>query len=280
MIQAVLSERRANLWLLLGPALNRMSQSIRDRSARLVGFLDTRMNLLINGWICLVVLAGMAKIGAGIAVPANGGEALRLLLPYLLIALAPIAGYRVTTGSFPRGVLTAQPEIRLARIGKWRPLDLIAARSNPAFGPIGFMASLLVGILLNVPTRTLEYLTSVPAVDTSAPAWAQTYFMVMTADVIVMNFFYMVCFVLALRSNPLFPRMLLFAWAFDIMMQLVIAHRLAAAPALPAEVVEPLVTLLRGNITKVLISAFVWLPYVLLSERVNVTYRLRTAATS
>lgn len=262
----------------IGPHLERLSQKIRARSARLVGFLDVRMDLLISCWVCLIVLAGMAKVVTAAAAPASGTEALTLLLPYLLIAFAPIAGYRIAAGSFPRGVLTAQPEIRLARIGKWQPLDLISARGNPAYGPIGFMASLLVGILLNVPTRTLEYLVAVPAVGSTAPAWAQTYFMVMTADVIVMNFFYMVCFVLALRSNPLFPRMLLFAWAFDILMQLVIAHRLAAAPALPHEVVEPLVTLLRGNITKVLIAAFVWLPYVILSERVNVTYRLRTAA--
>jgi hypothetical protein len=280
MSHAAFFERRTSLRHSLGQSLTRQSQTIRVRSARLVGFLDSRMDLLINGWICLIVLAGLAKVGAATALPANIGDALALLLPYLLIALAPIAGYRITTGSFPRGVLTAQPEIRLARIGKWRPLDVISARTNPAYGPIGFMASLLVGILLNVPTRTLEYLAAVPAVVASAPAWAQTYFLFMTADVIVMNFFYMVCFVLALRSNPLFPRMLLFAWAFDIMMQLVIAHRLAAAPALPQEIVEPLVTLLRGNITKVLISAFVWLPYVILSERVNVTYRLRTAASA
>jgi hypothetical protein len=261
----------------IGPHLQRLSQEIRARSARLVGFLDVRMDLLIGCWACLIVLAGVAKVVTAAAAPASGTEALALLLPYLLIAFAPIAGYRIAAGSFPRGVLTAQPEIRLARIGKWQPLDLISARGNPAYGPIGFMASLLVGILLNVPTRTLEYLVAVPAVGSTAPAWAQTYFMVMTADVIVMNFFYMVCFVLALRSNPLFPRMLLFAWAFDILMQLVIADRLAAAPALPHEVVEPLVALLRGNITKVLISAFVWLPYLLLSERVNVTYRFRTA---
>jgi len=91
-----------------------------------------------------------------------------------------------------------------------------------------------------------------------------------------MSFFYSVCFVLALRSVPYFPRMLLFAWGLDITAQLAIAKQVAAMPHLPHMVAEPLLDLLQGNITKVLISAFVWLPYLILSERVNVTYRQRT----
>jgi hypothetical protein len=96
--------------------------------------------------------------------------------------------------------------------------------------------------------------------------------------VIVMSFFYMVCFVMALRSVPLFPRMLLFAWGLDILAQLFIAKTIAATPGVPAMVAQPLHGLLEGNITKVLISAFVWLPYLILSERVNVTYRGRVSA--
>jgi len=46
----------------------------------------------------------------------------------------------------------------------------------------------------------------------------------------------------------------------------------------PDIVVEPLLKLLDGNITKVAISAVIWLPYLLLSERVNLTYRHRTDA--
>lgn len=270
------------------PAMNRLSRlsdtwaprarafanSVRARSARLVGFLDARMQMLIAGWIWLVMLLGAARTAG--AAPVTLGEAATLLFAYLLIAAAPVAGYRIAEASFPRGQLTAQPAIRLSRYGKWRLLDVVSARSNPSYGPIGFMASLLIGILLNVPTRTLEYLVAVPAVSSQAPAWAQTYFTVMTADLIVMNFFYMVCFVTALRSNPLFPRMLLYAWLLDIMMQMIIAHRLSIAPDMPRHLVAPLVTLLHGNVIKVLVSAFVWLPYVILSERVNVTYRQRT----
>ncbi|MFM5895546.1 MAG: DUF2569 domain-containing protein [Novosphingobium sp.] len=255
-------------------AASQLANTIRTRSARLVCSLELAMNRLIAGWALFMLMAGGVKVLS--AQPESAPQAALLLLPYLLIAGAPIAGFRIATASFPRGMLTAPLELRLSRYGTWRALDPISARDNPAFGPIGFMASLLVGILLNVPTRTLEYLVAVPAVSTSAPQWAQTYFAVMSADVIVMNFFYMVCFVLALRTNPLFPRMLLFAWVFDLMMQLLIAHRLSLATDLPGDIVQPLITLLNGNIVKVLISGVVWLPYLILSERVNVTYRSRT----
>lgn len=278
MAKAVVPDLYPDLHIALRAMARHFAQGFHQRTRSLVSFLDLRMDLLIGGWIMLILLAGLAKVSTAAGASGSAGEALRLLLPYLLIALAPIAGYRVAAGSFPRGMMTAQPGIRLARYGKWRVLDVVAARDNPAFGPIGYMASLLVGILLNVPTRTLEYLAAVPAIGNTAPEWAQVYFTAMTADIIIMNFFYMVCFVMALRSVPLFPRMLLFAWLFDILMQLVIAHRLAAAPGLPPEVVEPMVTLLRGNMQKVLISALVWLPYLILSERVNVTYRQRTGA--
>lgn len=257
------------------PAFN---DGLRRRSSTLVRFLDLRMDALITGWIAVVILAGGAKVLTAPIPFASVGQAFALLLPYLFVALAPIAGYRVAAGSFPRGLLSGQPMIRLARLGRWQNLNALEARSRPHFGPAGFMASLLAGIILNVPVRTFEYLAAVPAVDGAAPVWAQAIFQAMTVDLIVMNFFYMVCFVMALRSVPLFPRMMLFAWLLDIMLQLGIANQVAAAPGLPAEVAAPLVALLNGNLQKVLISAAIWLPYLLLSERVNVTYRLRTAA--
>jgi hypothetical protein len=47
---------------------------------------------------------------------------------------------------------------------------------------------------------------------------------------------------------------------------------------LPAEVANALHSLLEGNVKKVLISAGLWLPYLLLSTRVNVTFRHRLPA--
>ena len=54
---------------------------------------------------------------------------------------------------------------------------------------------------------------------------------------------------------------------------MIIATQIAAMADLPLMVSGPLHDLLYGNIQEVFISAFVWLPYLVLSERVNITYR-------
>lgn len=255
--------------------LRRYCTALANRSRQIAGFLDIRMERLIAIWIMVMVLIGLAKVAFAPIAPRSLGEAALFLLPYLLVALSPILGFRIAAGSFPRGLLSAQPAFRLAVFGRWQAMDPVSARHHSDFGPSGFMISLIVGILLNVPVRTAEFLAAVPAVGGTAPGWAQSLLIMMALDVIVLNFFYMVCFVMALRSVPLFPRMLLFAWCVDIAMQFAIAQQVAAAPGLPSYVADSLQSLLSGNIKKVLISALVWLPYLLVSDRVNVTYRNR-----
>lgn len=255
-----------------------LRSAFHRRSRDLIAFLDVRMDTLISGWCVAIVMLGLGKLAIS-SLPLDGfAGAMVTLLPYLLIAFAPIAGYRIASGSFPRGLLTAQPAVRLCRYGTWNRLDPVKARQNPAFGPTGFMASLLVGVLLNVPFRSIEFLMAIPAMAPGAPTWAHALMFAMASDVVIMNFFYMVCFVMALRAVPLFPRMLLFTWAVDIALQFIIAQQVANAPGLPMEVASSLQYLLRGNIEKVLVSAFVWLPYLILSERVNVTFRQRARA--
>ena len=73
------------------------------------------------------------------------------------------------------------------------------------------------------------------------------------------------------------PAMLAFAWGMDVCLQLAIAQRVSATPGLPQDVAGALHDLLQGNLTKVLISMAMWLPYLLLSDRVNVTYRSRVS---
>jgi Protein of unknown function (DUF2569) len=97
----------------------------------------------------------------------------------------------------------------------------------------------------------------------------------MTIDMVVMGFLYSVCFVMALRSVPYFPRMMVLTWALDISMQLGIASTMAASPDLPAEVAQALQPFVTGNLQKVLISVTLWLPYLLVSKRVNLTFRHR-----
>ena len=248
---------------------------LKRRSSAVAGFLEARMGVIFAAWMAVFALACLPRIAFPATPVATVTQLVALVLPYMLIALAPVAGLIVASGSFPRGLLTAQPSIRLSVYGRWRQLDVLQARHSPVFGPAGFMASLLIGMLLNVVVRSFEFLVSMPALGGSAPAWSEKLFGLMAADVIVMSFFYMVCFVLALRSVPLFPRMLLLAWGLDVMMQLFIAQHIAGTPGIPEIVTQPLHGLLQGNISKVLISAVVWLPYLILSDRVNVTYRSR-----
>jgi hypothetical protein len=140
------------------------------------------------------------------------------------------------------------------------------------------MISLAIGILLNVPVRSLEYLAALPALPASVPGWLDTLRLMLTFDVVLLSSLYTLAFVAALRKAPLFPRLLVVVWLVDVLMQLLIARIVAARPDLPADVAGAVGTLLDGNVTKVMISAAIWLPYLLLSKRVNVTYRHRIAA--
>jgi hypothetical protein len=225
-------------------------------------------------WATVMTLMTLLKLLTAATPVHNAAQALQIIMPYALVTLAPIAGYLVAKHSFPQGATTPQPVIRLALYGRWRKLDHSDARRNSAYGPAGFMASLLIGMILNVVVRTAEYVVAIPAMGSSAPDWGQALFLAMTADLVIMNFFYMACFVMALRTVPLFPRMLLFAWTMDVALQLAIAQYVGSTPV-PSEVSSALVSLLNGNLQKVLISAALWLPYLILSTRVNVTYRSR-----
>ncbi len=140
------------------------------------------------------------------------------------------------------------------------------------------MVSLLVGMMLNVPVRAAEYLAAMPPLPDQAPRWLSTLHFAMTFDVVLFGSLYMVAFVAALRKVPLFPRLLLAIWIGDLAMQLFTAKLVTSAGGLPPDVASALHTVLEGNVKKVLISAALWLPYLLLSTRVNVTYRRRVPA--
>ena len=137
------------------------------------------------------------------------------------------------------------------------------------------MVSLLVGIILNVPVRAMEYLAAMPAISGPIPPWLSTLHIAMTIDVVLLSSLYTIAFVAALRRVPLFPRLLVAIWLLDVAMQLFIAEAVADASELPPAVAGALYPLLEGNLHKALISVSIWLPYLLLSKRVNVTYRHR-----
>ncbi|CCA93451.1 DUF2569 family protein [Novosphingobium sp. PP1Y] len=251
---------------------------LNTRSVAAVNFFHSRMERIITYWLGTMLLFALAKVAIASSGETQIANLASMIFPFLAVTMAPVLAYRIAATCFPLRDLACQPSVRFCRYGQWRQLDCLEARRIPAFGPTGFMASLIAGMLLNVPFRTTEFMLAMPAMPASAPTWATTMVGMMTLDVVTLNFFYTICFVMALRTAPLFPRMLVFTWLLDVIMQLQIAEKVTQTGNLPATVATALHSLLSGNIEKVLISAAIWLPYLILSERVNVTFRHRTRA--
>ena len=248
-------------------------------TTRIAQFIERRLQAMLIGWAVLSLLAGGLKVLALVlAHPklATPQHLPMLILPYLLIAAAPAAGFALTTRCFADGALAVQPVLRLARFGHWQSVAPEVARRDPNFGVSGLMTSLVAGLLLSLAMRMGEYILAMPAVPSMAPAWAVAVSRAMTFDLIFFSFLYAVCITMALRAAPLFPRMLLYAWLCDIAWQLAIARVTIDAGGLPSEVALPLQSYLVANIKKVLISMTIWLPYLLVSARVNLTFRQRT----
>lgn len=240
-----------------------------------VRFFDMRMETLISGWIGTILCIALVKTLLAPTPATSIAEGMAMALPFLLLAAAPVAGFRLAAGRFPKGRISAQPIVRLARVGNWRNASKGDVARAVAGGSGGFLVSLLIGIILNVPVRAMEFLASVPAINPADPRWAHTIVLAMTVDVVVMTFLYMICFVMALRSVPLFPRFLALAWVADMALQVGMANYLANTPGMPTSVAQPLFGLLMGNIKKVWISVMIWLPYLLVSKQVNLQFRHR-----
>jgi hypothetical protein len=237
--------------------------------------LEGRLDRIMQGWLLVAGLACAVRI---VTSPANGPIDLPSVLPFLTLILAPFASMVLALRWFENADTMVQPATRLAIVGRWRPVGPDEARRHPLFGTTGIMFSLLIGMLINVPVRAMEYLAVMPALSGSVPSWLSMLHLLMTIDVVMLSSLYAIAFVAALRRVPLFPRLLVAVWCIDLLMQLSTRAYMGAAPGLPATVAPALHDLLDGNMTKVLISAGLWLPYLLLSRRVNVTYRSRVPA--
>ena len=244
------------------------------RAAGVLSSLEGRLDRVMLGWLLLAGLASAARIATS---PTRTPLDLASIAPYALIVLAPFASMVLALRWFRDGDMLAQPQMRLAIVGKWRNVSRSEASSHPLFGTGGIMVSLLIGMLLNVPVRAAEYLTAMPALSGRVPEWLSVLHAMMTFDAVVFTSLYAIAFVAALRRVPLFPRLLLAIWIGDVAMQLFTAQMVAAAPGLPPKVAGAVHALLEGNVKKTLISVALWLPYLLLSRRVNVTYRSRVA---
>lgn len=254
----------------------KFSDRMTAKSAALLVSLDTRLDRILQAWLLLSGLACIARVAFSPHPPS--GPALSAIAPYVLVIVAPFASTLLALGWFRGGHAQPQPNTRLARLGRWRTVARSEAARHPLYGTSGIMVSLLIGIMLNVPVRAAEYLTAMPPLSGHAPAWLSTLHFAMTLDVVLFTSLYMVAFVAALRKVPLFPRLLAAIWMADLLMQIVTAQMVVSSSNLPAGVGDALNAMLTGNVKKVLISVAVWLPYLLLSTRVNVTYRRRVPA--
>lgn len=252
-----------------------MSLSLQGRAARLLAGLEGGLNRIMTLWLVLAMSACSMRVG--LASMSAGHTGVGTVFPYILVTIAPLLSISFAMRWFSDTDLMTAKQSRLELVGKWREVSLNEAKANPLYGPGGFMVSLLIGILLNVPVRLAEYLVAIPAIPAEVPAWLSTLHLMMTADVVVMTSLYTVVFVAALKRAPIFPALLMCVWAIDLSMQLVIAE-MVTAEGLPSGVAAPLHGLLEGNVKKALISVGLWLPYLILSRRVNVTYRRRVSA--
>lgn len=257
--------------------LSAIGNRLHTRSAALLLSLENRLDRVLQGWLLVAGLASALRIATTPPWAAAHGV-LPVVLPYLLLIVAPFASIVLSLRWFRDGHLQSQPGTRLAVAGRWKRVLPNEARAHRLYGTSGIMVSLLIGMLLNVPVRAAEYLVAMPPVGGTVPPWLSSLHLAMTFDVVLFTSLYGIAFVAALRKVPLFPRLLAAIWVADVTMQLATAKLVASAGSVPPEVVQALEPLLYGNIQKVLISVVIWLPYLLLSRRVNVTYRSRVPA--
>lgn len=228
------------------------------------------------GWLMIALAACALRIATS---PMRGdGPGLSTLLPYLLVIGAPLASMAMAMRWFAGADGWGQPAFRIARLGSWRMVDEADARRQPLYGTTGLLLALLVGMLINVPVRTAEYLVAMPALSGSVPEWLRTLNLLMTIDVVLLSSLYVVAFVAGLRRLPTFPRLLAMVWVIDLSVQGLIAGMAALEPGLPPSVAAALDGLLRANVYKAIAGIAIWLPYLLLSKRANITYRHRLPA--
>jgi len=249
-----------------------LKQRLHAKSAALLLTMESRLGRIMLTWLGFAALASAVRIATS---PIHALPDFATFAPYLLLIFAPAVSMALALRWFANGERMPQPATRLSPFGSWRAIGQTEASRHALYGTTGIMVSLLIGMLVNVPVRAAEYLTAMPAISGPVPGWLATLHTLMTADVVLLSSLYVIAFVAALRRVPLFPRLLVAIWLADLAMQMLTAQLVAGTPGLPATVANALHTVLDGNVKKVLISVGLWLPYLLLSTRVNVTFRHR-----
>jgi hypothetical protein len=251
-----------------------LRHSFQARSRAAVATAARGLQRMMVAWVLLVAVACGVRVATS---PTAGAPASGTWLGYLLICAAPVgtmaAGLRFFGREPNLGSRAAQ-----ADAARYRPVAVGQALRHPAYGPSGIMVTLLAGLLISIALRTFAYLAALPALAADVPAWLSTLQFALTVDVVLFSSLYALAFAAALRCAPVFPILLAAIWVGDLTMQLGMSAFVADRPDLPDTVRMALRHLIDGNIAKVVISAALWMPYLLLSTRVNITYRRRISA--
>jgi hypothetical protein len=255
-----------------------IARILHQRSVVLVDRLERSHRRLLLYWTCVASLACGVRLSAGAFPSLPWPHQLAAALPYVLVVGAPIVSVLLAWHWFRNAERMKQPAIRLAWGGRWRGVTPAEARALPLYGVTGIMTSLLLGILIHIPVRTLEFLAAMPALGAAPPGWYNILYVLFLGDCVLMSSLLAIAFVAALRRVPLFPRLLVAIWCLDIVIQPVIASIMGGVGNLPPQVATALEPLLAGNLQKALISVALWAPYLLLSKRVNLTFRHRVPA--
>ncbi|GAA4712331.1 DUF2569 domain-containing protein [Sphingomonas lutea] len=256
--------------------IDKFTTKMRARADAVLLTLNTRLDRILVGWL---LIAGVASVTRIVFTPSNVPVApLSNFASYSLLVIAPFATTMLALRWFAISPLMGQPVTRMGWLSNWRNLTRKEATKHRLYGTGGIMVSLLLGMMLNVPVRALEYIGAMPPLPLVAPHWLSVLHFAMTLDVVLFTSLYMLAFVAGLRRMAFFPRLLASIWIADLAMQLATAKLVMAAGPLPAGVSTALQSLLEGNMQKTLVSMALWLPYLLLSTRVNVTYRHRIPA--
>jgi len=148
---------------------DQLSRKMTARSAALLLTIDNRIHGILKSWLLIAGFLSAARIA--VSPHPAGGAGLTNFISYMLLVVAPFASTLLALRWFREGHRQPQPTIRLARAGRWKALTRFEAEQHPLFGPTGILVSLLVGMMLNVPVRALEYMAAMPPIPEAAPAW-------------------------------------------------------------------------------------------------------------
>ena len=168
-------------------ALSAVRQRLSAKSAAMLSSIEGSLDRIMLGWLLLAAMASAARIAFS---PIHGPIGPGSVLPYVLLIFAPAVSLVLALRWFADSDTQAQPSIRLARIGRWKDVSRSEARVHPLFGAGGIMVSLLVGMLIIVPFRALEYFGAMPALSGAVPPWLGILHTMMTLDVVLISSLY------------------------------------------------------------------------------------------